>query len=334
MSAPSISVVVASHERPLRLLWLLNALEEQTLDRERFEVVVCHDSRGDRTPRLLESHPLSAAGVLRSISLPPGRNPPGAQRNVAWRRARAPVIAFTDDDCRPPPEWLERALAAAEASPGAIVQGTTRPDPDEVALRHVCAHAHTQDIEPPVDWVQTCNAVYPRAVLEAAGGFDERLEGGEDTDLAWRARAAGARLVGAPEVLTYHAVEPRSLAAALRASWRWRHLPEVVARHPQMRGNASIGRVFWSRRHARMALAGAGLGAAAGLGRAGAPAGMRRALAAALAVPWALAALPSYGGSARGRLRAVAELPGAAAIDAFELAALAVGSVRARTVFL
>ncbi len=330
MSAPSISVVVASHERPLRLLWLLNALEEQTLERERFEVVVCHDSRGERSARILAAHPLSAAGVLSAIALPPGRNPPGAQRNVAWRRARAPLIAFTDDDCRPPPDWLERGLAAAQAHPGAIVQGTTRPDPDELGLLHACAHPHTQDIDPPVDWVQTCNVVYPRAALERAGGFDEGFEGGEDTDLAWRVRAAGAPLVGAPEVLTYHAVEPRSLRGAVRASWRWRHLPAVVARHPQMRGNASIGQVFWKPRHARLVLAAAGLAAAVGLGR-------RRgggALAAALAVPWILEAQPSYGGSVRGRLRALAELPGAAAIDAFEVAALAAGSVTARTLFL
>jgi GT2 family glycosyltransferase len=327
VSAPSISVVVASHERPLRLLWLLNALEEQTLGPDRFEVVVCHDSHGDRTPSLLADHPLAATGVLRSVSLPPGRNPPGAQRNVAWRMARAPLIAFTDDDCRPPPEWLAGALAAAEAHPGAIVQGATRPDPDELGLLHASVHPHTQDIDPPVDWVQTCNVVYPRAVLERAHGFDERLEGGEDTDLAWRARANGAPLVGAPDVLTYHAVEPRSLRGALRASWRWRHLPAVVARHPQMRGNASIGRVFWKPRHARLAV-GLAAAAAAAAGR------MPYPLAALLAVPWVSAARPSYGSSWRGRVRAVAELPGAAAIDAFELAALAVGSAQARTVFL
>ena len=33
---PEIAVVVPSHDRPLRLRWLLNALEEQTLDRSRW----------------------------------------------------------------------------------------------------------------------------------------------------------------------------------------------------------------------------------------------------------------------------------------------------------
>ena len=41
--APEIAVVVASHDRPLRLRWLLEALADQTLARYRFEVVVAHD---------------------------------------------------------------------------------------------------------------------------------------------------------------------------------------------------------------------------------------------------------------------------------------------------
>ncbi len=67
---PAITVVVASHERPLRLRWLLNALAEQELDRARWEVVVCFDDAGEETARLLATHPLAAAGVLRALRLP------------------------------------------------------------------------------------------------------------------------------------------------------------------------------------------------------------------------------------------------------------------------
>src|SRR3954471_11085588 len=88
-----ISVVVPSHERPLRLRWLLNALEEQTLARERWEAIVVHDCRGDETARLLAEHPLALAGVLRAKRLEPGTGSPSRQRNVGWRMAAAPLIA-------------------------------------------------------------------------------------------------------------------------------------------------------------------------------------------------------------------------------------------------
>ena len=306
---PRIAVVVPSHERPLRLRWLLNALEEQTLDRGAFEVVVAHDSEYGE---LVRGHPVGAREVR------VGPSGPAAKRNAGWRAAEAELIAFTDDDCRPPPDWLERAVAAAAARPGAIVQGATRPDPDEIALVRA-AHHRTATIDPPTVEAQTCNILYPREVLERLGGFDESLGtiGGEDLDLAHRARAAGVPYEAAPEVLTFHAVEVLGLRRRLAFGWRWRDLPSLVRRHPELRRNATLG-VFWKPRHAWLTLALAGLAA-------------RRP---ALALPWAAAALPSYGPGARGRLRAVSELPGQAAIDAVELAALASGSLRHRTLFL
>lgn len=320
--APEIAVVVPSHDRPLRLRWLLNALEEQTLAHDRFEVIVAHDSSGPETEELLRQHPLTATGVLRHISRPPGSSPPGANRNAAWRAARAPLIAFTDDDCRPPREWLERALQAARRNPGAIVQGTTLPDPAEDQFLKAAPWSRTQRITPPVPWAQCCNIVYPRELMEQVGGFDESMMTGEDTDLALRARAAGATYVGAPEVLTYHAVEAVALPGRLRGLWRWHHLPDLIRRHPELRRDMPLW-FFWKRRHVWLPLAVAGLV----LGR-------RRGRWAALALPYLLHALPDHGGGVRGRLRSISELPGQAAIDATEMAALARGSVEHRTLFL
>jgi glycosyltransferase involved in cell wall biosynthesis len=311
-----IAVAVASHARPIRLLWLLNALEEQTLDRGRWEVVVAHDSGpGSETERILAEHPLAAAGTLRHVTLSHDGGP-AELRNEAWRATTAPVVAFTDDDCRPPAEWLERLLAAAEHAPGAVVQGATRPDPDEEVLLRA-ARARSVWIDPPTWQAQTCNLAYPRDVLERAGGFDPEampLCAGEDTDLFCR---SGAPLVAAPGALTFHAVEPQTIADRARYAWRWRQMPGLVARHPQLREHAELG-VFWKKRHARFVLALAGAAA-------------RRPV---LALPWALAALPSYGTGARGRLRALSELPGQAVVDAVEVGGLALGSVRHRTLFL
>jgi GT2 family glycosyltransferase len=321
-AAAEIAVVVPSHDRPIRLRWLLNALEEQTLARDRFEVVVAHDS-GEDTEELLREHPLARAGVLRHLRFEPGPGP-AAKRNAAWREVCAPLVAFTDDDCRPPAGWLERALDAAHRHPGAVVQGATEPDPDEANLLHRAAHVLTQRIDPPDPWAQTCNIVYPRELLERLGGFDEAfpVAAGEDTDLALRARAAGAELAPAPDVLTYHAVEPVTLPAALRQAWRWRDMPYLAAKHPELRRQVPLG-VFWKPEHGWILLAAAGLLAA-----------RRHPTALALAVPWARTRMPPYGRGPRARLRAIAELPGRAAEDAAGVAALAAGSARHRTLFL
>ncbi|HEX8066674.1 MAG TPA: glycosyltransferase [Thermoleophilaceae bacterium] len=322
--APEIAVAVPTRDRPLRLRWLLNALEEQTLDRERFEVVVAHDSRGPETAELLAEHPLADAGTLSAIEFPPHWGTAGAKRNAAWRATRAPTVVFTDDDCRPPSYWLERALAAARRHPGAVVQGRTEPDPDEVHLERAAPHAHTRRVRPPEPWAQSCNIAYPRELLDRVGGFPDDLDSGEDTELAAKARRAGAPYVAAPEVLTYHAVVPQTLREQLRGTRRWEDLPAMVERNPELRRDLPLW-VFWKRTHVWIGPAAAG----AALAR------RRGARWALLALPYLIHALPQeYGTGPRGRVRALAELPGRTAVDVAEVAALVRGSVRARNLLL
>jgi GT2 family glycosyltransferase len=322
---PEIAVVVPSHERTLRLRWLLNALEEQTLDRDRFEVVVAHDTAEPGTAELLRTHPLAREGLLRGLAFPPGSGSPAGRRNAGWRSTRAPVVAFTDDDCRPPADWLQRALDAAARHPGAVIQGRTTPDPDEHELLKA-PYARTQAIEPPTPHAQTCNILYPREVLEALAGFVEDPELiGEDTELAARARGAGVPYVGAPELLTHHAVDTPSLAASVRGAARWRGLPRLLKLHPAVRAEAFPLRVFWKRTH---------LCAAAGLAGCALALALWNALPLVLLLPWAWETSLRWARGPGGLLLALVHLPGRAAVDLAEMMALAAGSIRNRTLFL
>ena len=317
--SPAVSVVVASHARHLRLRWLLNALEEQTLPRERWELIVVHDYDEDTAARVLASHPL--AGTLRGISIEPGTGSPSRQRNLGWRAAAAPMVAFTDDDCRPDRGWLEELVARAEGAPGAVVQGRTRPDPLEQELL-LGPHARSLHVEPVNPYAETANILYPRALLERLGGFDEAAIVGEDAGLGLRARAVGAEFVPAPGALVFHAVESQSLPAALRRSVQARHLAYLVKRHPEFRRQLRLG-VFWNLDHAAVTAALAGVVGSR----------VHRGLL-ALAVPYVIRALGRRGPGPKARAVALGELPGGAARELTEVAAMAAGSVRHRTLLL
>lgn len=321
--APELSVVVPSHDRPLRLRWLLNALQDQTLPTDRWEVVVAHDSSGPETEALLREHPLATAGILRHVTLAPGSAPPGANRNAGWRAARSETVVFTDDDCRPPSDWLEQAARAAREHPGAIVQGVTIPDPHEASIRHA-PHTHSQWIvRPPTPWAQTCNIIYPRGWLERMGGFDESAFVGEDTDLNLRAQKAGAEYLGDLELLTYHAVDELSLWRRVRGLWRWKGLPWLVKRHPNLRASFPMW-MFWKRTHVWLPFAVLGVL----LGR-------RNLLYLMLAIPYVVHTAPNHGGGApRPRYRSLMEVPSRIVVDATEFAACARGSIKERTLFL
>ncbi len=319
MSVPAAAVVVSSHDRPLRLRWLLNALTEQRF--ADFEVVVAHDSRSEDTDRLLRTHPLAGTGQLHHRTFAPGTVLAAAKRNAAWQAARAPLILFTDDDCRPSEDWIERTVAIAADNPGAVLQGMTVPDPDESAVLRA-PWAHTVLVTPPTAWAETCNIAYPRRLLEQIGGFDPTMQVGEDTDLALRARAAGAPFLAAPEMLVYHAVEERGLPGTLRSLGRWGDMALVAKRHPETRRDM-WGRIWWKREHAALTAAIIGTAIA-----------RRNPSAAALAIPWLGLSLSHRGYRPRGIARSLSELPGRAAIDATEIATLVRGSIRHRTLLL
>ena len=317
----AVSVVVASHARHLRLRWLLNALEEQTLEPGRWEVVVVHDYDSAAAERVIQRHPLSESGTLRAIAIPVGTGSPARQRNLGWRAAAGELIAFTDDDCRPEPEWLERLVEAAGRAPDEIVQGATRPDPLERAVL-AAPHVRTMSIDPVGPYAQTCNILYPRELLERLGGFDEQAIAGEDVGLSLRARAAGIRISAAPDAIVNHAVESHTLPGILRQNLKWRHLAYLAERHPEMRRQFPLG-VFWDTEHLWATTA---LVAVVG-------ARWNRALL-ALAAPYALRASRRRGRGWRRRAIAVAEIPGLAVRQIAEVLGLAAGSVRHRTFLL
>ena len=255
MSAPQVSVVISSYERPESLARLLSALAAQTLARDAFEVIVVDNGSGPHTGRTLARAAVELGLELRTLRHEQTLGPAGG-RNSGWHAARAPLVAFTDDDCRPAPDWLARLLDAAAAVPDgqlAVIQGATKPDPEELAaLRHTL-FARIVAVAAADGRFETCNILYPRALLERLGGFDEsfRPRGlraapvGEDTDLGWRARALGALSVFVPTAVVYHDVVSHGALGTLAHQTRWAGAAHLFKVHPEARA-ILFRHVFWN----------------------------------------------------------------------------------------
>lgn len=320
VESPAVSVVVASHGREIRLRWLLNALESQTFE-DAWEAIVVHDYDEETAERVIVGHPLAKSGKLIELRIEPGTGSPARQRNIGWRAARGPLVAFTDDDCRPEPDWLQELLVAAAGGEDELVQGRTRPDPLEHALL-AAPHFRTLRVDPVGPYFQTANMLYPRALLERLGGFDELAISGEDVGLALRAFAAGARVRSAPAAIVNHAIESHSLPGILRQNLKWRHLAYLVKRHPEFRTELTA-RVFWDRDH---------LLATTSLLGAICARHDRRALV--LVIPQVIRLLGRRGWTPKSVTVAAFELPGQGMRQAGEVVGMAIGSLRHRTALL
>lgn len=244
MSDPRVSVVVATRDRADRLATLLRSLTRQTLDDSAFEVIVVDDGSQDGTAGALAAADPGVRVVRNEAS-----RGPAAARNAGWRAARAPLVAFTDDDCQVTPEWLEALLEVADAHPGAIVQGPVTAHPDE--RDSYGPFSHTLENQSLGRGFETANILYPRVLLERLGGFDEAAfsrAGGEDTDLAWRAIEAGTQPRWSHRALVHHAVVQLGPLGKLRSARRWDESMLAFRRHPGLRRTLVAG-VFWNRHH-------------------------------------------------------------------------------------
>lgn len=253
-SAPEVSVVVATRNRPGYLSELLRSLREQSLPPEHFEVVVVDDASGPETADVVAGERELGVLALRMVRRERSQGP-AAPRNDGWRAATAPVVAFIDDDCVADPEWLTAGLRASREHPGAIVQGRVDPIAEQLPRLNYFSHTFSNDRCGP--WYETANIFYPRAVLDQLGGFDEEAfvgMGGADTDLAWRAMEAGVETLMAQDARVYHAVVPVGPVGRLRRAHRWSNSILVFARHPGMRAHLVHG-VFWNRHHYHLARA-------------------------------------------------------------------------------
>jgi glycosyltransferase involved in cell wall biosynthesis len=326
---PAISVVMATRNRAGRLARVFECLEAQAID-EPFELVIVDDASTDDTWAQLQRHGASASFPVRPLRRATSGGPGGA-RNTGWREARAPLIAFTDDDCEPQPRWLATMLDALQRAD--LVQGPTLPNPSQLDRHGPFGRTLSVTEE---GLYPTCNMGYRRSVLEAVGGFDERYRmSAEDTDLAWRARESGALAQWAPEALVYHDVHPSSYRALLRDKVRWDGIPLVVHDHPALRSHLDRG-LFWRKSHVPALVAAAGIAiAAGGLVAARTPSTRAVAVAAGVALwqPYVRFRMKVSPLRCSPRKR-VALLPATLVADLLEVAVMARGSLRHRVLVL
>lgn len=231
---PFFSVIVPTHNRLALLQQTLSCLAQQNYPREKYEVVVIDNGSTDGTAVYLQAR--AQQGQVHYICQP--ALGPAVARNVGAKAARGDILAFTDDDCLPDPQWLA-ALAAAYGS-----------DPNVAAVGGRVENVHTgewlhdyyliqdeRQLHPTVPrrYLDTANASFRQAAFRQVGGFQERFHfpAAEDVEMGYRLTAAGYTLHFAPQALVWHQGRT-SLRGILAQSWR-RGLGQamLMAEYPQ-----------------------------------------------------------------------------------------------------
>lgn len=214
MSVPDVSVIVVTWNGRQHLDACLDAVAAQRS--VRLETVLVDNASTDDTVQHVRSrHP-----SVRVVTLPSNRGFAGGN-NAGVAEARAPVVAFLNNDTIAEPGWLQALVGGLDEADGfALV--TSRivymHDPQVIDsagdgfLRAGGAFKRLHGMPSAQAGGQSevfgvCGAacLMPKAVFEELGGFDEDFFAShEDVDLSYRARLRGYRVRYAPDAIVRH----------------------------------------------------------------------------------------------------------------------------------
>ncbi len=211
-SQPFVSAVICTRNRPDKIGNAVESVLANTYSN--FDLTIIDQSTNGETE-----------AILRQIGERDGRiryqrmNTSGLSRayNRAIASTTGPIIAFTDDDCLVPSDWIEKIVTAFEEQrDGELMYGQVvpaYPENDGEALTPLLRIERPERLDRANGFRvfgMGANFAARRSLFERAGTFDEALGGGgplkssQDFDLAYRAYRRNAAILLRPEVIVRH----------------------------------------------------------------------------------------------------------------------------------
>lgn len=200
---PFVSVIIPVRNDGDRLQMCLQALQQQTYPQNRFEIIVADNNSTEDLKAICQRFDQ----VHYTFEPKAGNN---AARNREIAEAQGEIIAITDADCIPHPDWLSEGVRSIQMHPRVgIVEGRIefffegdRPTPVEYA-DSICY------LQQPVyvsrdHYAAGANLFTLRGVIETVGGFEERLLNLGDKEFGQRVYEAGWEVMYCPEAIVFH----------------------------------------------------------------------------------------------------------------------------------
>ncbi len=201
----TFSVIVPTHNRCDSLKKTIESIRRQ--DFKEFEIIVVNDGSSDGTGDYLSQLAGNSVTAIHQPNLGPAR-----ARNAGIERARGAFVAFTDDDCVVPADWLTRLHSALGAggidiAGGAvknILPGVFAETSQQMTNYFVRSLANSGR---PTTFLTSNNIAYRLDALRRAGGFDERFAnpGGEERALHMKILDEGGKSIYLPGCIIEHA---------------------------------------------------------------------------------------------------------------------------------
>jgi glycosyltransferase involved in cell wall biosynthesis len=199
-----VSIIIPAFNEEDNIEKCLRSIKDQKNTGIEYEIIVVDNGSTDKTREIAEK--LSATVlVMPDVTI-------SALRNSGVRSSRGAVVAFLDSDCLAGDGWLENGLNSFN-DPDVAAAGSMYNIPDNASWVAKAWGIQTAEKEDPmfVDYVPSGNLFVRKDRYNEVGGFSEHLRVSEDTDLGYKLRAKGYKVLSNKSISVLHLGEPGSL---------------------------------------------------------------------------------------------------------------------------
>ncbi len=179
-----LSINVAIYNEEENIATLLESLAGQTHLPD--EIIFVDDGSTDATAKIIGEYANKNPRIKYIYQKNSG---PAAARNNAWQHANADICLFTDGDCVPQKNWVEKMLRCFTDDTIGAVAGTYKTENNSSLLARFIGYEIAykyRNVRGSVDFHGTYNLAIRRKVLTEIGGFNEKFITAEDADLTYR----------------------------------------------------------------------------------------------------------------------------------------------------
>jgi glycosyltransferase involved in cell wall biosynthesis len=201
-----VSIIIPVFNDEMRLKTCLEALEDQTYAKHFYEVIVV-DNASDEPEKVKELVATFDQAIATHEQCPGSYS----ARNKGISLARGEIIAFTDADCIPASDWIEKGVANLLQVPNCgLVTGRINiffKDPDRLTLveqyEKVMAFQQKEHLEQ-YKYGSTANVFTLKSVINQVGLFDATLKSNGDFEWGRRVYSHGYQQLYADDTCIAH----------------------------------------------------------------------------------------------------------------------------------
>lgn len=229
---PRVTVIIPAFNSESSLQYCLSALQDQTVPADCFEVIVVDDGSTDGTRNLANLYPHVHFHFI-------SHQGPAAARNFGVQNSVGDIVLFTDADCVPNRDWIEKMIAPFEQEWVVGVKGAYSSGQRSLVARFVQAEYESKydhmRREKYIDFIDTYSAGYRKDLFLQNGGFNIEFPTScvEDQEFSFRMARAGHKMVFVPDAQVVHSGHANSLKDYFLKKYKigyWKVL--VHQRHP------------------------------------------------------------------------------------------------------